>query len=280
LTRANASPDPADTREPARALNPALHGCETFDFGPADLGGLRLRLRAYAAFSVHAPLPTPVDYPGQPVTSFLLDADPAKRCASLDMLCGTIALAAQWNALYVVVHFAGLQSDSLSDREVSALAEEAATRLDDWAALYGTPVYLEYAAYNRSFATPEEMVSLVSRHIHLHVCLDVGHLRIAAGMLGIDEWRAAQLLAPYTRSMHLWTMRGREDVRCYHHVPVHPSLRPQDGWIDIPGMLRLVCEQNPQCAVVFEPNTLYNSDAKWQGEGMAWVEEIVAAYRG
>ncbi len=279
MNRANPGPDPTDTREPERALNPALHGCETFDFGPADLDGLHLRLRAYAAFSVHAPLPTPVDYPGQPVTSFLLDADPAKRRASLDMLCRTIALAAEWDALYVVIHFAGLQSDSLSACEVSILAEDAATRLDGWAAVHDIPVHLEYAAYNPSFATPEEMVGLVSRHPHLHVCLDVGHLRIGAGMLGIDEWRAAQVLAPHTRSMHLWTMRGREDVRRYHHVPVHPSLRPEDGWIDILGMLRLVCEQNPQCAVVFEPHYLYNPDAKWQGEGMAWVEEIVARHR-
>ena len=272
----NDSRGPDNDRQPARALNPALHGCETFDFAPGDLAGLRLSLRAYRAFSVHAPLPTPPDYPGQPVTSFLLDPDPTKRQASLDMLCSTLALAGEWGALYVVVHLAGLHSHGLSACEVEALAEDAAARLDDWAARYGVPVHLEYAAYNPSFATPEQMVSLVKRYPHLHVCLDVGHLRIGAGILGIDEWSAAKLLAPNTHSMHLWTTRGPEDVRLYHHVPVHPSLRPEDGWIDIPGMLRLVLGHNAHCAVVFEPNHLYSPDPSWQAEGMAWVEEIVA----
>jgi len=280
MARADGALEPADVREPERALNPALHGCETFDFGPGDLDALRLALRAYPAFSVHAPLPTPPDYPGRPVTSFLLDPDAAKRQASLDMLRQTLALAGEWGALYVVVHLAGLHSDGLSDREVSALAEDAAARLDDWSATHRIPVHLEYAAYNPSFASPEQMVDLVGRYPHLHVCLDVGHLRVAAEILGIDEWHAAELLAPHTRSMHLWTARGRDDVRRYHHVPVHPSLTPEEGWIDIPGMLRLVLEHNPQCAVVFEPNWLYNPDREWQAEGMAWVEEIVAGHRG
>jgi sugar phosphate isomerase/epimerase len=280
LHSANGGSELTAVREPERALNPALHGCETFDFGPADLDDLKLRLRGFPAFSVHAPLPTPPDYPGRPVTSFLLDPDPAKRQASQDILRQTLALAGDWGALYVVVHLAGLHSDGLSAHEVSALAEDATARLDGWAATHKIPVHLEYAAYNSSFASPEQLIGLVSTYPHLHVCLDVGHLRIAAEMLDIDEWHAAELLAPHTCSMHLWTARGRDDVRRYHHVPVHPSLRPEDGWIDIPGMLRLVLEHNPQCAVVFEPQRLYNPDAEWQAEGVAWVEEIVAGCRG
>ena len=81
------------------AMNPALHGCETFDFAPADLPLLRDRLCTVPAFSVHAPLPTPPGYPGSPVTSFLLDPDPVKRLASMDMLHQTIQLAAAWERL-------------------------------------------------------------------------------------------------------------------------------------------------------------------------------------
>ncbi len=263
-----------------RALNPALHGCETFDFAPTDLRALRERVRVFSAFSVHAPLPTPPDYPGRAVTSFLLDPDPQKRQASLEMLQRTIQVAAEWGALYVVVHFAGLHSDGLSRASVVDLADDTAMRLNVWAEQYDLPLYLEYAAYNPSFATPQDLIASVSRHSYLHICLDVGHVRVGAEILGIDEWDVVRMLAPYTASMHLWTTRGRGDVRRYHHVPVHPSLTPADGWIDVPGMLEAVLTHNPDCAIVFEPNTLYNSDLDWQAKGVAWVRGLVASYGG
>ena len=259
------------------ALNPALHGCETFDFGPAHLPDLADRLQAYPAFSVHAPLPTPLDYPGTPATSFLLDPDPAKRQASLDMLEETIDLAAAWQARYVVVHFAGLHSDGLSRQQVLMLADRTAAQLDAWAVKNAIALHLEYAAYNPSWATPQDMIDLVRRYPGLHICMDVGHIRVSAEMLGIDEWQIARALAPYTRSMHLWTSRDRADVRRYHHVPVHPSLTPFDGWIDVSGMIELVCSAQPDCAIVFEPNHIYNPDPAWQAEGMAWVRELVSS---
>ena len=113
------------------ALNPALHGCETFDFAPTDLPALRRRLQAYDGFSVHAPLPTPPGYPGRATTSFLLDADPARRQASLDALEETIRTASEWGAQYVVVHFGGLSSVSAGDfqRLLDEISFEASGRL-------------------------------------------------------------------------------------------------------------------------------------------------------
>jgi len=272
-------PDRGPIRSYERALNPALHGCETFDYGLQDLAPLRERLRAYPAFSVHAPLPTPDDYPGKPVTSFLLDSDVLKRRASLDMLRRTIEVAAEWGALYVVVHFGGVDSGGMSDPQVRELADSTASQLNAWAEQHDMPLHVEYSPYNPSFATPQDHIALVSRYPYLHICLDVGHLRIGADMLQVDEWDAARLLAPYVRSMHLWTTRGREDVRRYHHVPVHPSLRPAEGWADISGMLRLVLAHCPDCAVVFEPHDAYNPDPVWQAEGISWVMQIVESLR-
>jgi sugar phosphate isomerase/epimerase len=178
-----------------------------------------------------------------------------------------------------VVHFAGLHSEGLPYQEVYALANDTADQLEAWAAAHTMPLHIEYAAYNPSLATPEALLDIVAPRAHLHVCLDVGHLRVAAEMLGRDEWGMARLLAPHTRSMHLWTTRGREDVRRYHHVPVHPSLNAEGGWIDIPGMLELVLSHAPECGVVFEAHGLYNPAPDWQTEGMVWVRELVARYR-
>jgi sugar phosphate isomerase/epimerase len=195
------------------------------------------------------------------------------------MLEETIRVAANWGAQYVVVHFGGLHSDGLSPHKVHALADRAAERLDAWANAYDIPLHVEYSAYNPSFDTPADLVRLVRRYPNLQVCLDVGHLRVGAEMLNMDEREAAELLAPHTRSMHLWTLRDREDVRRYHHVPVHPSLAPADGWIDIPAMLDLVLRHNPDCAIVFEPNELYNPNREWWAEGIEWVQGIVDNYR-
>jgi sugar phosphate isomerase/epimerase len=262
-----------------RRINPALHGCETFDFAPSDLKALRARLRDCSEFSVHAPLPTWPEYPGRAATSFLLDPDAAKRQASLLMLYQTIQIAAKWGALYVVVHFGGLHSNGLSRTEVRQLADQMAAQLDAWAEEVEMPLHLEYAAYNPSFATPEDLVALTSRYPNLDVCLDIGHVRVGAEMLGVDEWKIVQTLAPHTRSIHLWTTRGREDVRIYHHVPVHPTLTPANGWIDVPRLLDAVLAIHPDCAIVFEPDAHYNSDLAWQAEGIDWVRSLVDRYR-
>ena len=271
---------PRQRRANERALNPALHGCEVFDFAPADLAALREQLRFFAGFSVHAPLPTPVDYPGVPATSFLLDPDPAKRQASLDALQTTVELASAWGARYVVVHFAGLHSQGMSAPEVAALAQDTAAQLNALGERHAMSLHIEYAAYNPSLAEPEQLVDLVQRHPMLGVCLDVGHVRISAEILGVDEYAIADVLAPHTRSVHLWTTRGREDARRYHHVPVHPSLTPAAGWIDIPAMLARAFSANPACSVVFEPSPHYNPDPVWQEEGMAWVRSLVSSLSG
>jgi sugar phosphate isomerase/epimerase len=209
----------------------------------------------------------------------LLDPDPIKRKASLDLLQRTVQVAAEWGALYVVIHFGGLHSDGLSRAEVLELADQAAAQLDAWACELHMPVHIEYSAYNPSFATPEDHAALVSRYAHIDVCLDVGHARVGAEMLGIDEWAVVQALAPHTRSMHLWTARDREDIGRYHHVPVHPTLTASEGWIDIPRLLDVVLTRQPDCAVVFEPDSLYNSDPAWRAEGVSWVRDLVAPYR-
>lgn len=261
-----------------RCLNHALNGCQVFDFPVTDLRGLRSRLYAMPSFSIHAPLPTPSSYPGSASTSFLLDPDPIKRQATLDMLRRTMSVAAQWGAQYVVIHFGGLHSEGLSRAEILELAHDAAARLDVLGREHGVPLHIEYAAYNARFALPQELVDLVSGYAGLGICLDVGHARVGAQMLGLDEWSVFKTLAPHTRSMHLWTLRDRQDVRRYRHTPVHPTLTPAGGWIDVPRVLELVLGHNPACDLVFESDALYQPDPGWHADGEAWVRGLVAAY--
>jgi hypothetical protein len=268
-----------DERTYERCVNRALNGCQVYDFGVTDLRKLRAHLYSVPSFSIHAPLPTPADYPGPASTSFLLDPDPAKRQATLDMLRRTVSVAAQWGAQYVVVHFGGLHSDGLSRVEVWQLARAAAAKLSGLSHEHGVPVHVEYAAYNPDFAHPQELVELVSGYEGLGICMDVGHARVGAQMLELDEWDVFETLAPYTRSMHLWTLRTRQDVRRYRHTPVHPTLTPAGGWIDIPRVLDLVMHQCPSCDLVFESDSIFEPDPNWQVEGEDWVRGLVAGYQ-
>ena len=268
-----------DERTYTRGMSRALNGCQVFDFGVNDLRKLRAHLYSMPSFSIHAPLPTPADYPAPASTAFLLDPDPRKRQATLDMLRRTVNVAAQWGAQYVVVHFGGLHSDGLSKEEVWALAHAAAAQLDALSHEQGVSLHVEYAAYNRSFAHPQELAELVSNYAGLDICLDVGHARLGAQMLDLDEGAVFEALVPHTRSMHLWTLRTREDARRYRHTPVHPSLTPAGGWIDIPRVLDLVLGRNPACDIVFETNPIFEPDPVWQAEGEAWARGLVASYR-
>jgi sugar phosphate isomerase/epimerase len=258
----------------------ALNGCQVYDYGINDLRELRSRLYSMPSFSFHAPVPTPSDYPGHPSTSYLLDPDPDKRQATLGMLRRTVNVAAQWGAAYVVVHFGGLHSDGLSRSEVVRLAHAAAAQLDAWGREQGVPLHIEYAAYNPSFDSPHELAELVSCYAGLDICLDVGHARIGAQMLGLDEWDVFETLAPHTQSMHMWTLRTRQDVRTYRHTPAHPTLTPAGGWLDIPRVLDVVLRHNPACDLVFEVSPDFEPDPGWQAEGEAWVRHLVDRSKG
>jgi sugar phosphate isomerase/epimerase len=180
----------------------------------------------------------------------------------------------------VVVHFGGLHSDGLSRAEVLELAHDAAAQLDALGRSHGVPLHVEYAAYNPSFCSAQELVELVSGYDGLDVCLDVGHARVGAQMLGVDEWALLETLAPHARSMHLWTLRTREDARRYRHTPVHPTLTPAGGWIDVPRVLDLVLRHDPGCDIVFENDSIFEPDPGWQAEGADWVRGLVASYAG
>jgi hypothetical protein len=267
-----------DERNYTRGISRALNGCQVFDYSVTDLRKLRGHLHSVSSFSIHAPLPTPSDYPASALRSFLLDPDPSKRQATLDMLRRTVNVAALWGAQYVVIHFGGLHSDGLSQTEVWALARDAASQLDALSQELGVPLHIEYAAYNPSFAGPQELAELVSEYDGLDVCLDVGHARVGALMLGLDEWEIYEILAPHTQSMHLWTLRTRQDAQRYRHTPVHPTLTPVGGWVDIPRVLDLVLGRNPACDLVFEINSIFEPDQSWQAEGEAWARGLVARY--
>ena len=90
-----------------------------------------------------------------------------------------------------------------------------------------------------------------------------------------DFYRDLEVLAPAAKSAHLWNARDAATYRRLHHVPLHPSQRPEDGWIDIPRTLRILLGASPECRLIFE----YREDGLPPAqikEGFAWVAELAA----
>jgi hypothetical protein len=103
-------------------------------------------------------------------------------------------------------------------------------------------------------------------------------MHIAAQRDSFDLYQFAQQLAPFIGSIHLWNNRSIEDYLSFRHIPVHPSQKPEEGWVDIAHILRLILSNNPSCCIVFEsgfcyPEALGGYDFR---EGVRWVKELVA----
>ena len=108
----------------------------------------------------------------------------------------------------------------------------------------------------------------------LRYCLDSGHTHLAALSGGFDLYAFAEELLPYLGSVHLWNTRGRDDYLAFHHIPVHPSQSPEEGWLDIPRLLEML--KDSSSPIIFEsghsyPEALGDYDYR---DGVKWVKEL------
>jgi sugar phosphate isomerase/epimerase len=261
---------------PANRIHEGLGRSELFDFAPARLPGAREWLgRERRPFSIHAPLVRPPGFAGEPVAVFFLSEDRARRQSSFALVEATLGQAREWGAEYVVAHLNWREdSDDLGTAE--RLADDAAARLSGLSEEYGVPVHLECGGYTGAFHRPEQWSALARQFPALGLCLDIGHLALVARLRGRAPERDLEVLAPHARSIHLWNTRGPDHYRAHHHVPVHPSQRPADGWIDIPRALGIVLGARPGCPLIFEYAWAPAEEA-WAREGMAWVAALAAA---
>jgi sugar phosphate isomerase/epimerase len=139
------------------------------------------------------------------------------------------------------------------------------------------PIVLENVGPNPHFQTAEHYRQFFAEFPSLRFCLDIGHLRLLSIRTGIDAVAFARDLAPLTHSVHVYNARLPE-YHEYHHVAAHPTLRPEDGWADVPAILSAVLAGDPDCLLVFEHNLHYPGGAAFAAEGMRWVQGLVGEW--
>lgn len=263
-----------------RILANELARGEFYHFPADELPSLKREIRAHhLAASIHCPLLKPPWYPEPPTWAFLCDVDREKRELNVRMVSETLEMAGDIEAEYVVVHFPSPSFTDSSGRgydEMRAIALESGHRLATLSEHYGVPIYIE--GFGPSpLLSAEFLVEVFTLFPALRYCFDTGHMNIAAARDGFDLYRFVEQVAPYVGAVHLWNSRGWEDYACFHHIPVHPSQDPVDGWADIARILSTITQGRPQLPMVFESPTWYPQalgDHDYR-DGVTWVRELL-----
>lgn len=259
--------------------NELWHG-EFYNFPQQDLPELKSKIEQYnLTVSIHAPLGRLSWYPDPPTWSFLCDIEEEKRQLSLRMIEETMEMAKAFGSEYVVVHFPSpsTDADGAGYTLLREIAWGSALHLEELGQKYGVPIYIE--GFGPSpFLSVDFLTEVITQFSYLLYCFDTGHMHIASQRDGFDIYQFAQQIAPYIGSVHLWNNRGIEDYLAFRHIPVHPSQKPEDGWVDIERILRLIVLKNPSCSIIFEsgsryPEVLGGHDFR---EGVKWVKELVS----
>ena len=261
-------------------ISNGLQRGEFYNFSPEVLPELKREIERHnLTASVHAPLASLSWYPNPPTLSFLCDIEEERRQLSLRMVQETMELAEDFGAEYVVVHFPSpsVNVDGTSYARLREIAWEGALHLDEFSQKHGIPIHME--GFGPSpFLCVDFLTEVVTQFPGLFYCFDTGHMHLAALRDGFDLYQFAQQMAPCIGSVHLWNNRGFEDYLTFHHIPVHPGQKPEEGWVDIAHILRLILLKNPSCSIVFESGFRYPEELGGHDfrEGVKWVKELVA----
>jgi sugar phosphate isomerase/epimerase len=256
-------------------LIPGISQVELGFYNAEDLPLLRQFLNDHQLrLGLHDPLVKPAAFSWPAFTG----PTEEMRHRSAASLVPTMETAAAWGAEYVVVHIPSLvfPGDPVPTVGLTwEMAMRSGAELEATSRKYGIPVLVENVGPNPTFQTVEDWERFFAAFPSLRFCNDLGHLQLLAGRTGIDPIEFTRRLAPITASAHVYNARMPE-YQQYRHIPMHPSLRPEEGWADIPALLASLLAGNPDCLLVLEHNVYYPGGKTFAAEGVVWVRQVVA----
>ena len=252
---------------------------EFYNFPQDDMAALIEQIRHLdIVMSIHTPLVRLDWYPEPPTWSFLCDIDREKRELTMRMVGDTAQRAEYFGAEYMVVHFPSPPSQEapVDYDELRRIALESCYQLDLLSDRYGVSMHLEGIGPS-PLINIEFLSEVFTEFPKFRCCFDTGHMSLASKREGFDLYRFAEEMAPYVGSVHLWNTRGVEDYLNFHHIPIHPSQRAEDGWVDIARVLKgLGAASNPFPLILesppWYPEALGDYDYR---DGVKWAKELL-----
>ncbi len=253
---------------------------EFYNLLPDDLGELRRLIDHHGLdWSIHAPLIQLDWYPQPPTWSFLCDVDRDRRELTMKMIVFTVEQAAEFGAEYAVVHFPSPASDAASSEspaKLEAIAWRSCERLAELSLKRKVPIHVEGVGASE-LINAGFLGAVLKEFSPLRYCFDTAHSYLAAQDNEFDLYGFEAALLPYLGSVHLWNLRGWDDYHTFRHIPIHPSQSPEDGWVDIARVLKVLVSKRDSLPIIFEserayPGELGNHDYR---EGVQWVKELL-----
>ncbi|MCP5007860.1 MAG: sugar phosphate isomerase/epimerase [Planctomycetes bacterium] len=259
----------------AGLLHTGLDRYEVFDFQADRLEKLKAFLAARKLpFSFHVPFFRPSYFPHTGVSTFFLNDSRYRRELSFQLMKSTLHYAKGWKADFVVTHLVW-KDDSKDRRKVLNHISNTNSRFSDLSDTYNIPINVEFGGYSGHFHEPVQFVEFVSNNPLIGICLDIGHTFLISKTRNRNFLKDIETLAPQTKSIHVWNTKGLDHCKKHNHIPVHPSQKTGDGWIDIKKTLEIILEHNKNCNIVFEYNHTYFDKLPVKvKEGMDWVRSI------
>ena len=262
--------------KPADLLHTGIGRYEIFDFSGDRLGQLKTFLKTKKQpYSFHVPFFRPSYFPHSGVSTFFLNESPRKRELSFRLINSTLHYAKRWEADFIVTHLVW-KDDSNNRKKVMTLVSKTRSIFCKLSDKYDVPINIEFGGYSGYFHKPIQFVDFVSDHPLLGICIDIGHTFLIAKARNRNFLNDIETMAPYTKSIHVWNTKDSDHCKKHNHVPVHPSQKISNGWIDIKKTLEIILSCNKDCDIVFEYNrTYYDKIPDKVKEGMEWVKDIV-----
>ncbi|GJQ59960.1 MAG: hypothetical protein D8M57_14210 [Candidatus Scalindua sp. AMX11] len=259
----------------ASLLHTGLDRYEVFDFQGDRLGELNTFLKTKRRpFSFHVPFFRPSYFPHTGVSTFFLNDAKKMRELSFRIMNSTLYFAKGWEADFTVTHLVW-KDDSKNRRKVMNFVSDTKARFSEISDSYNIPINVEFGGYSGYFHEPVQFVEFVSDNPMLGICLDIGHTFLISKTRNRNFFKDIESLAPQTKSIHVWNTKGLDHCKKHNHVPVHPSQKTGDGWIDIKKTLEIILDCNKECDIVFEYNhTYFDKIPQKVQEGMDWVRSI------
>lgn len=210
----------------------------------------------------------------------LNDPRPEERVRTLHSIRQTLDFADEHGAVYVLCHFPSVQFEPVAEwsltESVDAALESCAI-LNEWAVEHGRPIILEHVGPHPYFDVPA-FAEVLQAFPNLEFALDIGHFHLLADGGHFDPDAFLRTVAPRTTVVHVYNATA-SSYRQYHHVPVHPSQDPADGWADVPAILERVLDVAGDVRIVFEHTPQYPVDRDFVQEGIDWVIELTQSSR-
>jgi sugar phosphate isomerase/epimerase len=115
---------------------------------------------------------------------------------------------------------------------------------------------------------------LLDRFEKIKLCLDTGRLHTQDKTEALfDSFDIIRRFSKYAVEIHLSNTKITDCVE-YHHYPVLPGLRPNEGWADIESYLRIIHQNNPNVKVMFEHRSDLISDEELE-TCYSWVDGLL-----